>query len=620
MCAVVLAAATSAHAQAATAEQQPQEPKLGDVSDGNRSVPVHVIELLDQDGSRIDPRSGNPLPFSPRQTCEPCHDYGTISGGLHFNAVDPAAAAGRRGEPWVLVDRVSATQVPLSYRDWPGTLRPETLGLSPFFFVERFGRHLTGGPVDESAVEEPLDVYWRWFVSGRPEINCLSCHDLEAGHDQSAYERQIREQNYRWAAAATSGFASVTGSAKGMPDNYDIYTGSAPDLGGILPPRVEYDESRFNDDGTVFFDISRRAPAQRCYFCHSAKPVTELPSERWELDEDVHLAAGMTCVDCHRNGLDHLMIRGYEGEDAERPGASVAAFTCAGCHVDDGDAAAPTNGRLGAPNPAHRGLPPVHFDKLTCTACHSGPVPTEQAGRVKLSRTHALGTFGVHKGDDVVPYIMAPVYVKGDDGKTAPHRLMWPSYWGFLGDGGIEPAPLEDVQTLALAAILEGATAESPDVVRVQAGDWPRFSENRTARILRQLAALHPERGTPVYVGGGKLFRLVDAVASGGSSADSPDSNSTTAVSVAERLPLHRLPVRVRLGNGAGADGLHRGLDPADDRASRDERRLSPRIRPLVPAPTAVQVRHHRLLRGPVVAGSAVRAERPRRDARGLVE
>lgn len=134
-----------------------------------------------------------------------------------------------------------------------------------------------------------------------------------------------------------------------------------------------------------------------------------------------------------------------------------------------------------------------------------------RAQRVKLSRTHALGTFGVQKGDDVVPYIMSPVYVKDAAGKTAPHRLMWPAYWGFMRGDDIEPAPLEDVQTIALTTVLAGATDDSPNVVSVSAGNWPRFSEAQTIRILNELAALYPENGTPVYIGGGKLFRAVDS-------------------------------------------------------------------------------------------------------------
>ena len=32
-------------------------------------------------------------------------------------------------------------------------------------------------------------------------------------------------------------------------------------------------------------------------------------------------------------------------------------------------------GRMGAPEPIHKGLPPVHLEKLSCTACHSGQFP-----------------------------------------------------------------------------------------------------------------------------------------------------------------------------------------------------------------------------------------------------
>ena len=35
---------------------------------------------------------------------------------------------------------------------------------------------------------------------------------------------------------------------------------------------------------------------------------------RWTHDGDIHLIKGMLCVDCHRNGADHMMVRGYEGE------------------------------------------------------------------------------------------------------------------------------------------------------------------------------------------------------------------------------------------------------------------------------------------------------------------
>lgn len=488
-----------------------QVSKLGDISDGNRSHPVHILDLFDEEGALIRLSDKTPMPFSPKQTCQECHDYGKISSGWHFNATDSEVSSGRRGEPWVLVDPVSATQVPLSHRNWSGTFKPEYFGLSPFFFTEKFGRHLTGGGISENDSNEPSDIYMRWMVSGKAEINCLSCHNAEPAHDQAEYDLQIIQQNYRWAATATSGFATVKGSAKAMPDNYDIYSGATPDISDAVPPSVEYDKNRFNSKGKVLFDIVREAPDQRCYFCHSAKSINESRIERWEVDKDVHLAAGLTCVDCHRNGLDHSITRGYEWEAENTGNSSVASFSCAGCHLRDRESPVPQSGRLGAPYPLHRGLPTVHFEKMTCTACHSGPLPTENAQRVKLSRTHALGTYNVKKGDDVVPYILSPVYVRDDDGKITPHRLIWPAYWAFMDGDNISPIAPENVQKITLAFILKDSLTDSTNIAELLAGNWPQFSEIQIIRILDSLKTLNPDDGTPVYICGGKLFSAADS-------------------------------------------------------------------------------------------------------------
>ncbi len=199
-----------------------QDAKLGDVSDGNRSIPVHLINLYDEEGSLIRPGDEPVLPFSTKQTCLPCHDYRKISSGWHFNAANPDVPAGRRGEPWILVDQRTATQIPLSYRPWPGTYRPEQVGLQPMRFIQMFGRHTPGGGVGEDEALQTPEFFMRWLVSGKLEINCLSCHNADPAHDQAEYANQIAHQNFRWAASASSGLASVRGSAEKMPDNYTI--------------------------------------------------------------------------------------------------------------------------------------------------------------------------------------------------------------------------------------------------------------------------------------------------------------------------------------------------------------------------------------------------------------
>ncbi len=64
------------------------------------------------------------------------------------------------------------------------------------------------------------------------------------------------------------------------------------------------------------FQVTRRPPSENCYYCHSTQ--TKLEDARWHSDLNVHLRAGMRCADCHRNGLDHMIVRGYEGEAKDR--------------------------------------------------------------------------------------------------------------------------------------------------------------------------------------------------------------------------------------------------------------------------------------------------------------
>ena len=107
--------------------QQPEkqesipEPLLGDHNDGSRARPVHAIELRDAGGEVIRPTDRPLLPFSTLQTCgADCHDVEQISHGWHFSTTQTGVDGKRRGQPWILVDEATATQLPLSYRDWPG--------------------------------------------------------------------------------------------------------------------------------------------------------------------------------------------------------------------------------------------------------------------------------------------------------------------------------------------------------------------------------------------------------------------------------------------------------------------------------------------------------------------
>jgi hypothetical protein len=457
----------------------------GDNSDGSRAVPVHLIPLLDGEGDKIAPDTEPLLPFSTRQTCGgSCHNYEKISHGWHFNAVEPDVLPGRKGQPWIFVDAASATQIPLSYRNWPGVFKPEQLRLSPRQFVQFFGRQMPGGGPGEIESNDP-DEMVREFISGKLEINCLACHDADPAHNQAEYGDQIIRQNFRWAAAATSGFASVSGMARNMPNNYDPFMPEPLNDPKLIPPYVIYRRDTFDHKNQVFFDIVRKVPAERCYFCHSN---FDIGKEKWEADEDVHLAAGLTCVDCHRNGLEHNIIRGYEGEEAVSKNPIADLMSCESCH---------DNGLLGAPIPKHAGFPPVHFDKLTCTACHSGVWPREKTIRTKTARAHGLGTYNVNKSADVLPHIIYPVFARGENGKIGPHKLIWPAFFADLEGQKVTPIPIGSVKAAADKII--------GDVNLLASGNWPTINTGQVEKVLK---SLQPGEDEAVYICGGKLYRL----------------------------------------------------------------------------------------------------------------
>ena len=466
--------------------------KIGDESDGSRAVAVHLIELFDEEGDKISPDDDPLLPFSARKTCCECHiyehNYEIIGKGWHFNAADANIAPGRAGQPWIFVDAGTCTQIPLSYRPWPGTFRPLQVGLTHWQFLQLFGRHIPGGGPGELESNNPDerkrgDELVRSDISGKLEINCLSCHNAHPGQDHAEYAVQIARQNYRWAAAAACEFGSVKGIAAAQIDTYDPLMGDAI--------ATTYRENTFDHLKKVFFDIVRKVPNERCYFCHSNLDLSKDGSEKWTADEDVHLAAGLSCVDCHRNGLDHNIIRGYEGEDAASKNPLAASTTCEGCH---------TEGRLGAPVPEHPGIPPVHFEKLTCTACHSGPWPDQKTYRTKTSRAHALGVHGVKKTDEMLPHIMSPVFARQHDGKIAAHKLLWPAFWGSLKDKKVTPVSMEIVKRTARRVI--GRRMLLPS------GDWPALTAEHITKALTSLLSNESMEGEPVYICGGRLYRL----------------------------------------------------------------------------------------------------------------
>jgi hypothetical protein len=294
---------------------------------------------------------------------------------------------------------------------------------------------------------------------------------------------------------ASCEFASITGSAANQTDTYD------PNMSDAI--KVHYRDNTFDHKNRVLFNIVRKVPAQRCYFCHSNVSLDKNGLEKWSTDEDVHLTAGLTCIDCHRNGIDHDIIRGYEGEASVSKNPLTATSTCQGCHLGTQSSSGPKAGRLGAPRPKHAGIPPIHFDKLTCTACHSGPWPAQRTSRTKTSRAHRLGTFDVNKSDDALPHIITPVFARQPDGKIAPHKLLWPAFWGTMKDQKVTPIDLETIRQTAGKIIADERLPRS--------GNWLTLTKEQIAKVLVLLSNRESIKGKPIYISGGRLYRLADS-------------------------------------------------------------------------------------------------------------
>nr|WP_235952195.1 hypothetical protein [Crateriforma spongiae] len=464
--------------------------------DGNARF-LHHIDLYDVNNRKITPESDQP--YSPLNTCGRCHDYQTIAHGWHFNALLESGLRpddGRASEPWIWTDPRTGTQLPLSTRDHGDRFDPREIGISDFELIRHFGARLPGTiavPAESDSEKPSADaaeddssepgVETRWELTGTLEIDCMVCHAVSGRYDMELRREQVEKENFAWVPTAAIRLGIVNGEASRIKTGSDLSDESVQSK----LPTVEYDANRFGQDGTVFFDLVRMPEDNACYQCHSNRSVGDHGIEpRWIHDEDIHLRAGMVCVDCHRNGIDHDIVRGFEGQ-IHVTGQSIQTLSCRGCHYGVTDESTAETialaGRLASPMPEHAGLPALHFEKLACTTCHSGPAPSESAKRTMTSLAHSLGSKD-HRTGDEWPAIIGPIYDQltqrwdqamsdedagqespnssddeADTGHHAetghqhqppesmiyPQRGMWPSFFASVDGDALTPLPPETV-------------------------------------------------------------------------------------------------------------------------------------------------------------------------------
>ncbi len=466
--------------------------------DGGRVVPVHRLALNDEFGDTIVPGAQNVLPVSTHKTCGQCHDYDTIASGWHFNMSSTNAVCGRPAQPWFLIDPVSGSQLPMGLRDWPGLYKPSEIGMSTWQWTHTFGRNMPGGDVSD-----PADIYAeggthaRWEVSGPMEINCFACHSTDKAYDHSEWARLVTRQNFRWAATGALGLGEVRGMGERVPDYWGVLRGlNRDDAVYAVPPHVVYDKSKFDAKNRTVLEVGKPRN-ENCLNCHS---TTQAGMCGKNIDGDVHLRAGMTCTDCHANGLNHSIARGYLGDTTGKMDMTRATASCAGCHLGGKNA---KTGRFGAPMPKHIGIPVTHFDKLSCTACHSGVTENGDLAQVRTSRANRMGIYGRARWVTAQPFIIEPVFVRNAEGKIEPRRMVWPAYWATRNGDKLTPITPDKVMEAAKGQL----------AVREQVG-----------AVLAALATDPNIPGVPVMVSKGRAYvKNIDGVALPDVKTDHPD-------------------------------------------------------------------------------------------------
>jgi hypothetical protein len=346
------------------------------------------FKLKDELGNVIDPVRGinANAPYSPRQTCGAagCHDYNKITEGYHFTQ--------GKGEP-VPADMAERYQWVSSPGNYGGAwcspaplyahLAPKTnasaitINMTSFSFITMgCGKcHPGGGPLEfdrdgkryDELMRDPDSGFSpggdnrfdgdyfkaRWSDTGVIEADCLLCHLPEYSFKKR--NDQLSKLNFRWAATEAAGLGQVTGI-----------------VASNQVPLVTYDVKNFDADGNVRVRVVTQPRNETCLACH-AQPGWKKRGADFRARTDVHLRAGMRCVDCHPAGskADDPRIRGREvhqiakGDD---PGGRVrddldnTVRDCASCH---------STGEFGAPVAVHAWLPPLHLEKIACQTCHT---------------------------------------------------------------------------------------------------------------------------------------------------------------------------------------------------------------------------------------------------------
>ena len=446
------------------------------------------FNLYDEAGNLIDPVNNinSDIPYSPKQTCGKCHDYEKITKGFHFQqgrGEKPTGEMSKRYQ-WVTSPGVYGgtwcSPAPL-YRKlaFKNNKSSYDIDMTSFEYITatcgychpgggslEFDRD--GNRYDKKMQDTSFKLisggdngfdgdYFKakWNETGVIEADCMLCHLPE--YDYKKRNAMIDSLNFKWAATEGSGLGSVEGSVKSTEK-----------------VKVNYDLSRFDKDGKISMHFVREPRNETCLNCH-AKPDWKKKGTDFSSRRDVHIAAGLKCINCHPAGSnapnelinekeEHNFGKGDDPGGFVRNDLDNTVRTCENCHIE---------GYLNAPIAKHSWLPPLHLEKIACQTCHI-PVKTVKSALVQASDIYNNGpkispptkhiwtfydqnmNYWNHYGElnmftpkDMPTDESIPIYAKYKD-KIFPVNPVHSSWPGILTEGkdGLDQPKMKDIYTM----------------------------------------------------------------------------------------------------------------------------------------------------------------------------
>lgn len=419
-------------------------------------------------------------PYSPKQTCGPCHPYERITQGYHFQQ-GRTDGTGRVlisdsydiDRPWNLSPGMFG-----KYRatSWDGSLlarkvnrSPSDIDKSAFSFVRYCGVCHPGGGFGEydrrgnpyhrekakahgarpEGGDPELDGDYTpftmgvadkgtsWERGGVSEADCLMCH--MKGYRWRERGAVLRAGFFSHGPCAGAGWAVV----KVTTDEFGL-----PRAEGMT---IRYEDSEVGDFDNLHLQIVGRPPDENCLNCHVASEG-RIGASPWGFEVDVHRARGMDCVSCHPSDGNHNFAKGDVLGQSVRDDLDQTMASCEDCHYRGKHRKAP---RYRHP------FSPRHMKRIACQTCHIA----YQTGSIDLVCDHASsGTTMVHKTErylsndprdpkkwipGVDPNIWYPS-VREYKGKIIPTKPVVVLYWGDLDEKAkiVRPIPLWKIRNL----------------------------------------------------------------------------------------------------------------------------------------------------------------------------